>query len=145
MAGGSVDWAEAFTATGARRADLPTYPFTRQCWWPAPATTDTAIEQAADITTAVCTAVADVLGAHGTVGLGDDIVARGLNSLAAAELRGRLQAVTDLRISMTDILDNPTIRSLAKVLDEHRRPGSPRRPPIPSTLSASTGGCRPRW
>jgi len=30
-----------------------------------------------------------------------------------------------MRISMTDIFDNPTVRSLAKVLDERYRSGRP--------------------
>ncbi|MFD7061164.1 beta-ketoacyl synthase N-terminal-like domain-containing protein [Streptomyces sp. NPDC059906] len=122
VAGGVVDWADVLAGSGARRVDLPTYPFARQrFWWTSGAADAGSAEQASDVTTAVRTAVGDVLGEYGTVGLDDDIVAWGLNSLAALELRGRLHALTDVQISTTDIFDNPTIRSLAKVLDERRR------------------------
>jgi acyl transferase domain-containing protein len=125
-AGGTVDWAPVFAGSGARHVALPPYPFSRQRHWPA-ANGPTAVRTAegvepgrrvGDSVETVRAALGDVLGEHGTVGLDDDITAYGLNSLSAVELRGRLQALTDARISLADIFDHPTVRSLARFLDE---------------------------
>ncbi|MFG2911280.1 SDR family NAD(P)-dependent oxidoreductase [Kitasatospora sp. NPDC048298] len=43
--GASVDWSTLFAGTGARRADLPTYPFQRERYWPA-----VGVRQAGDAT-----------------------------------------------------------------------------------------------
>ncbi|WP_052397599.1 beta-ketoacyl synthase N-terminal-like domain-containing protein [Streptomyces sp. NRRL F-5123] len=125
-AGGTVDWAPVFAGTGARRITLPPYPFARQRHWPAPADRTPLAQKpvagppapAVDSVETVRAALGDVLGEHGTIGLDDDVTAHGLNSLSAVELRGRLQALTDARISLADIFDHPTIRSLARFLDE---------------------------
>ncbi|MFB9964897.1 SDR family NAD(P)-dependent oxidoreductase [Sinosporangium siamense] len=37
VAGVPVDWAKVFDGTGARRADVPTYPFQHERYWPRPA------------------------------------------------------------------------------------------------------------
>ncbi|MBV6700085.1 SDR family NAD(P)-dependent oxidoreductase [Kitasatospora aureofaciens] len=37
VAGVPVDWAELFDGTGARRVELPTYPFQHERYWPRPA------------------------------------------------------------------------------------------------------------
>jgi acyl transferase domain-containing protein len=123
-AGGAIDWAALFAGSGARRVELPTYPFARQRFWSAPGPSAAPVAAdttaaAGDLTDTVRTAVADMLAEYGPVGLDDDLVAHGLNSLTAVELRGRLQALTDARIGLTDIFDHPTIRSLATFLDEH--------------------------
>ncbi len=49
-AGHDVDWAAAFDGTGARRVELPTYPFQRERFWPAaaPAATGTGVVELAD-------------------------------------------------------------------------------------------------
>ncbi|MGW5351782.1 type I polyketide synthase [Streptomyces sp. NPDC004031] len=127
-AGGTVDWAPLFAGTGARRITLPPYPFARQRHWPAPTTARSQptsppppppSPSPGDSVETVRAALGDVLGEHNTLGLDDDITAHGLTSLSAVELRGRLQALTDARISLGDIFDHPTIRTLARFLDAH--------------------------
>jgi acyl transferase domain-containing protein len=131
--GGPVDWAPLFDGTGARRVDLPTYAFDHSRFWPAslparaagpprPATFDipipvdgadlVAVEAA--VRAAVAEAVAEPGG--GEPEPGKDLIAAGLTSLSAVELRARLQELTGLPVTLADIFDNPTIDALTRLL-----------------------------
>ncbi|RPF25307.1 acyl transferase domain-containing protein [Streptomyces sp. Ag109_G2-6] len=71
--GADVDWAKAFEDTGARRVDLPTYPFQHQRFWP-----DAAVRTAGDLSAAGLSACAHpMLGAVVTRAGGDDVLFTG--------------------------------------------------------------------
>jgi aryl carrier-like protein len=56
------------------------------------------------------------------IGLDDDMVDSGLNSMSAVELRSRLHALTGASVSLADIFDHPTIRELSRLLTERAAP-----------------------
>ncbi|MGH3378957.1 MAG: ketoacyl-synthetase C-terminal extension domain-containing protein, partial [Actinoallomurus sp.] len=132
VAGDAVDWGSVFAGSGARRVDLPTYPFERRRFWLEPATGEPASPHQARVDPAepyagpgtvvgvvrdaVHEAIADPAGKE--IGLDEDMVDRGLTSLSAVELRSRLDALTGTPVTLTDIFDHPTIRALSRLLTE---------------------------
>ncbi|GAA2460880.1 hypothetical protein GCM10010421_62950 [Streptomyces glaucus] len=141
-AGVPVDWRALCAGTGARRVDLPTYPFQRQRYWPdggpaappAPRATEPAGDDSA--TRAALLARLDGLAAHERrrhlAGLvraetaavlghrGDDGIdpdhefgRLGMDSVTAVELCRRLSAATGLTLPATLVYDYPSPRRLA--------------------------------
>ncbi|MER5936570.1 type I polyketide synthase [Streptomyces sp. NPDC001928] len=144
VTGSDVHWPALFTGTGARRTELPTYPFQRERHWPtpadpapyppAPARDDDrrAAEPAAlraltgprrvrALLTLVRAEAAAVLG-HANPGRVEPRVALrslGLDSYAETELRIRLGRATGLGLPATLFYDQPTPAALAARLAEH--------------------------
>ncbi|MFC0041808.1 type I polyketide synthase [Actinomadura rayongensis] len=111
--GEDVDWTAVFAGSGARRVDLPTYPFERRRFWPgtpAPAPAD------GPLVDLVRAAVLEVVPGE-PPGPDDDLVDRGLTSLTAVELRSRLQELTGVRVTLAEIFDDPTIRAVAALAE----------------------------
>ncbi|AQY20603.1 Phenolphthiocerol synthesis polyketide synthase type I Pks15/1 [Streptomyces lydicus] len=78
VAGVGVDWSGIFTGTGARRIDLPTYPFQHQRYWPRPAALS------GDVTGAgLLSAEHPLLGATLTLADSGEVVLTGRLSLQA--------------------------------------------------------------
>ncbi|POM23506.1 Phenolphthiocerol synthesis polyketide synthase type I Pks15/1 [Actinomadura rubteroloni] len=110
VAGEDVDWTAVFAGSGARRVDLPTYPFERRRFWPG---TPASAPAEGPLVELVRAAVLEVVPGE-PPGPDDDLVDRGLTSLTAVELRSRLHELTGVRITLAEIFDDPTIRALAE-------------------------------
>ncbi|WP_405167897.1 amino acid adenylation domain-containing protein [Nocardia sp. NBC_01499] len=133
--GVAVDWGSYFTDSGARRVDLPTYPFQRQRFWMMPdeglaiafkpretasrqlnQTVETPIRQP-DLNPDVVVreAVAAVLGYRDRelVPVAATFKELGLDSLASLELRNRLATSTGVRFTVADLVEQPTPGALA--------------------------------
>ncbi|ROP34829.1 ketoacyl-synthetase-like protein [Saccharothrix texasensis] len=120
LRGEDVDWTGVFG--GARRVDLPTYPFRRaRYWWRTAAAAVPVIEVEAPAAPAAETVdalvrgvLADILG-HAPAALDEDASFDhlGLTSVGALDLRARLTAATGLALPATLAFDHPTPRALA--------------------------------
>ena len=124
-----VDWSSLLPSAG-EPVDLPAYPFQRREHWlrgvpgarpAAPAAVPTlraAPTNPRHLVPLVRQQVAALLG-HGDPGLIDVDRAfpdLGFHSLAAAELRNRIAAVTGISVPVTLVFHHPTVRSLAHAL-----------------------------
>ncbi|MFJ9590142.1 type I polyketide synthase [Streptomyces acidicola] len=143
VTGSDVHWPALFTGTGARRTELPTYPFQRERhWptpsdptaWPVPARTDdlpaadpdalralTGPRRVRALLTLVRAEAAAALG-HADPGRVEPRLALrslGLDSYAETELRVRLGKATGLDLPATLFYDQPTPAALAARLAEH--------------------------
>ncbi|MFJ8630359.1 SDR family NAD(P)-dependent oxidoreductase [Streptomyces sp. NPDC093568] len=156
-AGVPVDWRALGAGTGARRVQLPTYPFQRQRYWPdggpltAPETsTEPATPAALDGLAAlgpeerkrhllglVRAETAVVLGHRDRDEIDPDheFGRLGMDSLTAVELGRRLSAGTGLQLPATLVYDYPSPRRLAahllaELLDDDGAAGRPAEPAV---------------
>ncbi|MFC4469418.1 type I polyketide synthase [Streptomyces xiangluensis] len=142
VTGSDVHWPALFTGTGARRTELPTYPFQRERHWPTPADTAspapapahdrpaaepatlralTGPRRVRALLTLVRAEAAAALG-HADPGRVEPRLALrslGLDSYGETELRVRLGRATGLDLPTTLFYDQPTPAALAARLAEH--------------------------
>ncbi|TDV48649.1 type I polyketide synthase [Actinophytocola oryzae] len=128
--GADVDWYAVLGARQGRPVDLPPYPFQHKRFWRGepvgpvltagtPATRPRLSRD--ELVLAVRHQVAAVLGHDDPDAIEPDrrFAELGVGSLAAAELRNRLAALTGRRIAVTAVFDYPTAGSLADFLLGH--------------------------
>jgi acyl transferase domain-containing protein len=128
--GTGVGWAGVFAGAGARRVDLPTYPFQRQRFWlsdrdgaPAAlpvvsATPEPAPDRPASVLDVVLREVAAILGHPdpAAVETGRRFLELGFTSLSLTDLRARLRQATGLDVAVDAFFDHPTAEALAEHL-----------------------------
>ncbi|MGQ0836940.1 type I polyketide synthase [Actinokineospora sp.] len=92
--GVSVDWAPAFAGTGARRVDVPTYPFQRAAYWPR---THAATQWQDPLDAEFWAAVdgADLTSLAATLGLDDETVSAVVPALSAWRGRRHAESTVD--------------------------------------------------
>ncbi|MGW7359249.1 type I polyketide synthase, partial [Streptomyces sp. NPDC054802] len=93
VSGVPVDWTLLYEGTGARRTDLPTYPFQRELYWPEPAALPApgrAVQERHEHDAAFWTAVerGDLPALSATLGLSDDATLSSLVPALSAWRRG---------------------------------------------------------
>ncbi|WP_394620182.1 type I polyketide synthase [Lentzea sp. JNUCC 0626] len=135
--GVTPDWATYFEGSGARRADLPTYPFQRTRFWLEATGSGTFVEPAAkpeprraalrlgggermrELTELVRGHAAVVLGHEnvGEVRADRPFKELGFDSLTAVELRTSLATALGRELPATLVFDHPTPAALAAFLD----------------------------
>ena len=72
------------------------------------------------------------------IGREDDFFSLGGNSLTGAIVGARIQAVLGVELSLGAIADHPTISTLAALIDESRRMGATKTPPVVRVPRATT-------
>lgn len=145
--GASVNWAEHFASSDARRIPLPTYPFQRQRHWvpmgnssaPAAALSKAAEAQAhtpletapaetdpprTDNQRALAEIFKQVLGAK-RIGINDNFFELGGSSLMAIEVMAQIEKVLAMRLEPRLMIDRPTIALLAEYVDNPAEAASP--------------------
>ncbi|MGD3110464.1 type I polyketide synthase, partial [Streptomyces sp. YGL11-2] len=96
--GAPVDWDAVFAGSGARRIDLPTYPFQRERYWPEPtAVTGTPAHPADAADTEFWSAVerADLASLGSSLELDDDTLTAVVPALSSWRRRSRERATVD--------------------------------------------------
>ncbi|MFG2556026.1 SDR family NAD(P)-dependent oxidoreductase [Streptomyces sp. NPDC048581] len=158
VAGVPVDWRALGVGTGARRVELPTYPFQRQRYWPdggpvaapeprtepAPASSNGLAalgpqERERHLLGLVRADTAVVLGHRDRDEIDPDheFGRLGMDSLTAVELGRRLSAATGLQLPATLVYDYPSPRRLAThLLAELLGEGAADRPAEPAARPA---------
>ncbi|CAL9423286.1 hypothetical protein SUDANB121_01914 [Nocardiopsis dassonvillei] len=133
-AGVDVDWPRLFEGTGARRTDLPSYPYQRRRFWPgnavgartgaavdwsaAPEEARPSPERTASVLELVCEKAARVLS-RGSLAQGEEQRAfrdLGFDSIMMLELRDALDRATGVRLGDTVLFEQPTPAALARFL-----------------------------
>ncbi|MFE7777921.1 SDR family NAD(P)-dependent oxidoreductase [Streptomyces sp. NPDC057445] len=154
-----IDWAAVFEGTGARHADLPTYPFQRTHHWlssgdtderpeaPAPDAEETLLsrelqgrsagEQLDHVLELVRVHAAAVIGRPSADAISPEntFKEQGFESVDGIELRNRLRSATGLRLPTTLIYDSPTPLAVARLIRDaavEESAAAPARPAAPA-------------
>jgi malonyl CoA-acyl carrier protein transacylase len=121
----AVPWAKLFSDVPGRRIPLPVYPFESERYWlplpvapqPAAAIGDEVPDSSKRLRDAVRTIVADLLKARPDQIVDDlSFAEHGFDSVWLARLATRLNRQFGLQLTVTAVLENPTVESLAEHL-----------------------------